>query len=361
MSLFSALEKLHRQDRFQQEDFHTEIVAQVLRNCPTLTIEWLKAIGATTMPNPRVVGISTQEEFARLADHATDSKPDIAIRLSEGGETELILIESKLGSKQGATQLQRYAEHLTAKQLEKTALVFITRDYEDPGDAVRADPRFRLARWFEFYRHLCAHVNGDGLTKELKLFMEENQMSLGNQFRPVDLVALENFLGVRALMDETLQGEVTLEAKKVLGDVSSIKGSFKQLRDNERYTIQSGFGNWDFFCLIGYWFPNRNPDDSVWVGIVLTSNPKSKHRKQVISAFRDLSRTEREWKADNLDDERAWSELSHGRPLHSFLSEEDQVRAIKNHFISLLQRVSAFKKKNPRLPWSASGAEEESE
>src|SRR5476651_1872167 len=99
MSLFTQLEKLHRQDRFQQEDFHTEIVAQVLRNCPELTLEWLQGIGATTTHDPDFIDISTQEEFARLADHPTDSRPDIAIRLVEGGQTELILIESKLGSK----------------------------------------------------------------------------------------------------------------------------------------------------------------------------------------------------------------------------------------------------------------------
>jgi hypothetical protein len=355
MGLFAQLEKLHRQDRFQQEDFHTEIVAQVLRNSRQLTVQWLRGIGATTLSNPDSIIIATQEEFDRLAGHTTDSRPDIAIRVVQGAKTELILIESKLGSKQGSDQLQRYAEHLTARELENTALVFITRDYEGAADPIRLDRRFKPARWFEFYRYLKAYGEKDALTEELKLFMEENHMSLGNQFRAVDVVALENFLGVRALMDETLAGEVTLEAKKILGDVSSLKGSFKQLRDYARYTIQASFGNRDFYCLIGYQLPNRNPDDPVWAGVVLTSDPRSKIRSQVITAFRGLVKDKsRGWTADGLDDEKDWCELSLGKPLNAFLSEEDHVRAIKSHFIGLLREVSAFKKSNPRLPWSAS-------
>ena len=173
---------------------------------------------------------------------------------------------------------------------------------------------------------------------------------------------MESFLGVKALMDETLQGEVTLEAKKIFGDVSSIKGAMKQLRDNERYTIHTAFGRSDFFCVIGYWFPNRNPDDPVWLGIVLTSNPKSKIRKEIIAAFRSLvSDKGHGWAAANLDDEKAWCELSMGRSLGSFLSEDDHVRAIKNYFVHLLQDVKAFKKSTPKLPWSASGADDAEE
>jgi hypothetical protein len=133
----------------------------------------------------------------------------------------------------------------------------------------------------------------------------------------------------------------------------------KQLRDYERYTIQTAFGDWDFFCLIGYWFPNRNPDDPVWIGIVLTSNPKSKIRKEVIAAFRSLTSDKgRGWTADDVDDEKAWCELRLGKPLRSFLSQDDHVRAIKKHFVQVLQEVRSFRKSSPKLPWSTSGIED---
>jgi hypothetical protein len=48
MSLFRQLQRLYRPDRFQLEDFHTEIVAQVLRNSPALTLAWLRGIEVTS-------------------------------------------------------------------------------------------------------------------------------------------------------------------------------------------------------------------------------------------------------------------------------------------------------------------------
>ena len=99
MSLFRQLQRLYRPDRFQLEDFHTEIVAQVLRNSPALTLAWLRGIGVTSLEKAHV-HVGTQEEFEKLAGHSTDSRPDIAIRLVAGEKTELILIESKVPSKQ---------------------------------------------------------------------------------------------------------------------------------------------------------------------------------------------------------------------------------------------------------------------
>lgn len=118
MSLFQQLSHLSSSERFQIEDFHTEIVAQVLRNSPTLTLAWLQDIGATTLISADYIGIDTQERFAKLATHRSGSRLDLTIRLVANGSTELIFIESKLPSKQGVDQLQRYAEQLEAAHRE---------------------------------------------------------------------------------------------------------------------------------------------------------------------------------------------------------------------------------------------------
>ena len=360
MSLFSQLRRLYRPDRFMVEDFHTEIVAQVLRNSPALTMAWLRRIGVTTLGQVDHIYVATQETFEKLAWHSTNSRPDIVIRLVARGKTELIFIESKLPSTQGYNQLQRYGEHLEAakqsKSLEKTSLVFITRDYEAAPDALMADPRFKLARWFEFYQILKAHVNGDGLAKELKLFMEENRMSLGNQFRSTDLVALENFLSAKALMDETLQGEVSREASRILGGIINLKKAPNQLRDEDRYIISSV--NWnDFPCLIGYWLPHENPDEPVWVGITIYSNPSSAARKDVIDAFRGcLAKVGSEWSADKLDDESAWSCIYKGKALQTLIGGSDHVRTIKDHLLALLKEVEGFRNTYSNLPWGVSDA-----
>jgi hypothetical protein len=116
-------------------------------------------------------------------------------------------------------------------------------------------------------------------------------MSLDNQFRAIDLVAMENFLGAKKLLDETLDGEVFNMAKKVLGKVTVSKKAISQLRDYNRYIIYTSFGT-DFECLIGYWFP-ENPDDSLWAGVVLASDPRSAIRQKVIHAFRGWLKTKK--------------------------------------------------------------------
>jgi len=364
VSLFKQLEKLYRPDRFQREDFLTEIVVQALRNSPELTLGWLRSLGVTDLKKANHIKIDSQVVFRKLAGHDTDSRPDIAISLVGGGNSELILIESKVDATQGDTQLQRYADHLAAekeqKALKKTSLVFITRDYEAATVTLTAPDHsfsFKVTRWFEFYNKLKAHVkkNSDGLAEQLKLFMEENRMSLGNQFRSTDLVAMENYLSAKALMDETLNGEVSEKIRKILGSASDLKRNVdQQLRDHHRYVIFSGE------CVIGYWFPHENPDKPVWVGIELWSDPRSRTRKEEIQAFRDwIEKSGGSWTGEQLDDETAWSCIRRGKAIQFLIGEEDHVRAIKNHLLQLLEEIGRFKKKYPNLSWANTNVPEE--
>ena len=357
MSLFSVLRRLYRPDRFLIEDFHTEIVAQVLRNSDALTLGWLHSVEATSLQKASIK-IETQKTFAKLAGHSTDSRPDITIKLSNDEKSEFIFVESKVPSKQGEDQLQRYTDHLVSEQKKngfaKASLIYITRDYETVVPPKVGIPQFQPAlyptRWFQFYKHLQAHANGDGLAKELMLFMKENHMSLGNQFRSTDLVAMENFISAKALMDETLDGEVLNEGWKILGNISTLKKAQNQLRDHHRYILYSDYPS--FECLIGYWLPYENPDDTVWVGITLASNPGAEARNDVIEAFRNwLEKTSGAWSAADLDDENEWGCIYKGKEIHALMGGNDHVRAIKDHLLGILKEVEVFRKAYPKLPW----------
>ena len=77
MSLFNQLKRLYRRDKFQMEDFHTEIVAQVLRNSNDLTLQWLRSLGATKLEMPVGIAITTQEKFDKLEeDYGLEGLPD---------------------------------------------------------------------------------------------------------------------------------------------------------------------------------------------------------------------------------------------------------------------------------------------
>lgn len=289
MSLFQEIRRLSTVERDQLEDVLTEIVAAVLRRSPELALSWLKGIGATELESVDAMRVTTQERFEQLDGHDSESRIDLVIRLEGGGRKQIVFIESKVGSEQGEGQLRRYAEHLAeaARRSPKTAatLVFITRDYEQcEKPAVNGfSYTFCRARWFEFFRYLKPHSNSDGLAEQLKLFLEENRMSIGNQFRSTDLVALENFLGAKALMDETLTA-ASEHAKFGLAKFSNIARAMTQLRMHQRYIRHIDYEGLHVF--IGYWLPSQNPDEQIWLGVMLQSDPGSPNRRRIIEAFK---------------------------------------------------------------------------
>src|SRR6266567_4606167 len=120
MSLFYKLLRLTCGGKTQEENFHTELVAQVLRDSPQLTLRWLARFGLPGCANGNnaKVLVNTQENFhALMAHNGLDSRPDISIRIPRGEQTQFVFVESKIGSKEGhikgfRSQLERYADHL---------------------------------------------------------------------------------------------------------------------------------------------------------------------------------------------------------------------------------------------------------
>ncbi len=368
MSLFDKLQGLYRSDHFRLEDIHTEIVAQVLSNSPELTLDWLGGIGATKLREARIV-IDPQKTFRKLDGHVCDSKPDITIWLFSNGRKELIFIESKVPARVNREQLQRYSEHLESlrrnEEFDKTSLVFITRIYEAAEAPQFIDPQFKPVflreRWFRFYHHLKAHVskNGDGLAKELKLFMEEHRMSLRNQFRSTDLVALENYLGAKALMKETLDA-VHEEAARIMGYAH--RPNDKDLEKDCRFTLCYGEWwpkNWNLTgltILLGYWLPCDEPEGTVSVGIKLHIPPNSPGRQYAIAAFREWSlRHPGEWLDANLDDETKHGFFAKTKPLCALMDGSDHIQTIKDYFLNLLKEVEMFRETYPNL-WTKKDA-----
>jgi PD-(D/E)XK nuclease superfamily len=341
------------------EDFHTEIVAQVLRNSDPFTIAWLRGIEAANPQMSEVISIRTQERFAALEENQPGSRVDMVIRLSGNGQRQMVFVESKIGSTENPGQLSEYAGVIRKLQAEldysEIVIVYITRDFEMLPPDVPADV-VRQCRWFHFYNHLRAQTNPDGLAEQLKLFMEENKMAVRNQFTAIDSVALSNFLSAQALMRETLWGTgVHEEFKRTLGKVSSEKECMKQLRDHQRYVMYVDLGSDDDFeCILGYYLPNGDPTEPTWVGVWLCSNWKSRIRKDVILAFRDFAKKNSGWKGKNLDDEKEWSSIAKAAELHSFMAQSDHIKAIKDYFLTLLSDVKRFKSQHPELPWSTS-------
>lgn len=372
MSLFTQLRRLYAKGKFRLEDFHTEIVAQVLRNSRQLVSEWLCAfdwqgrLDLALMHEPDSITVATQEQFAALDDHATDSRPDIAIRLCKDDWKLLVLVESKIGSKEGFDQLTRYAEHLGRKpHTHSTALIYITRDFETEKTLPKLpkDVAFAQTRWFEFCRSLQRCGSNDALERELIRFMEENNMSQRNQFTTIDVLALTNFTSARTLMDATMWGTVSIAFAQKLAKVSTPKRAMNQLYEHQRYVIYSAFGaKCDLEILLGYWFDDDRPGNFPWVGVMIYVNPKSRVRERIVRAMRSFLATKTgTWSDEDLTDEREWGSIWRGSDLRDFLAKPDHIEAIKAFFIELLGEVADFRARNKGLPWSPGAPEREEE
>ena len=369
MSLFLALRRLFPQDGFPLEDFHTEIVAAVLQNTPALAFEWLQEIGATRLAaDDSSVSVKSQVEFPALKGHDRSSRVDLVIRVSNPKGTELIFIESKVASKQGQDQLQHYADHLNLSSKEpgitRATLVYVTRDFEAVASSKFPEASLcRLApptRWFLFYRILCRHTGGNSLAEELKTFMKENNMSLGNRFRAADILTLQHLLHVKSLMDETLE-DLKGTAFGIVGVTPTKKSRSRgQLEESSRYVLQFSIGDAnDLECLVGYWLSDETEDDMPWVGIEINSNHRSPRREEIREAIRSWS--EPKWGEAKPADPTSWWGVGKGKPLRAFLGEDDHVDAIKIFLTSLLDEVALFKNAHPELPWGAAAKQGEGE
>lgn len=96
---------------------------------------------------------------------------------------DVVIVESKIGSKEGQEQLRRYAEHLEEMaDFGGKTLAYITRAY-DPADPDKVlsglgeDVRFVQLRWHDFYRSLQKAAEQDALVEEVMAFMEEQGMA----------------------------------------------------------------------------------------------------------------------------------------------------------------------------------------
>ena len=360
MSLFSNLRSLFSARDFPLEDFHTEVVAQVLKEFPEFTKAWLLSLDAIQQDEFDSIGIQTQVELPRLDEHEhfTKSRPDIIIRCNGKLGQQIIIVESKVESRQGKQQLKRYADHLarlsSRNEVIGGALVFITKHFqifEAPTlDQHEKKLCFRYKRWFHFYRELCAFKNSDALIQQLKLFMKDNQMSTESKFDLANILCLQNWHATKSLMDETLDEEVNSLGQKILETTGSLGRAIFQLRNWNRYVLGFYIGKErDIECLIGYW-----PEESaIWIGCMLYSNPNSKARDQVIVAFRKwIKLNPALWEHDHFDDPQAFATIFRGKDISQFDKEKDQVRAIKDYFLEILEEVRCFRDATPDLPWT---------
>lgn len=367
------------------EDLFTEALARLFEKKPQLCIAWLEEEG---LISPSVGGeiegyvrVGTQKSFSALESHETDSRPDLLIEVfrsldeesaEEGASGELVMIESKIGSREGPGQLRRYAQHLNRMAgFDDKTLAYITRSY-DPKEAneilsgLNENVNFKQLRWHDFYRFLTT-VEEDALLEEVKLFMEEQGMARSYRFSTTDLMALSGVPRAFEIFDETLGGEVRTELKRFAGNkVRRETHSMWEMRTFQRYLNRAFLQGHDLFCDLGYQL--GKVDESAYSSILrisaggypeafvdLEAQPRAEGREDSIAAMKKIALSD-DWEPFNLDSPSDWAGVRRSKSLTDFLSEEDHVAALQRFFIEsisqLKKELTEFKKTHPDLLWS---------
>ncbi len=381
MSLFTNLLNLHLGNK-PREDFFTEIVAYFLSLNNDILLGWLKHHLIISDDNYSSIKISTQQEHQALAIHTEDSKLDIVVELSTGLNTDVIFIESKIGSTEIPGQLEKYAEILSnLPNVRHRILVYITRDY-DPKDELKQydyDPKpaikeycldlspkvnFFQLRWYQFYSFLKERTS-DILAQEILIFMRNNKMSQNNQFSSVDLLTMVNFNKTLNLMESTLSEEVQQEFKLAFGGVIRGAASRTQWKWDERYIIYTHFSpsTWDLWCGLGYF--NLNPSnltDYPYLGIFLQVSQRFGQRPKIIESMQKIINDKPNlWTPSNLKVLPAWSGIFYRKSLQYFLSEENHVSAIKLFFQESIKELKTVQEQYFDFPWKGVSIEADKE
>lgn len=330
------------------EDYLTEVFSFVLRSDLELLNDFLIQFGII---ENRVgsYDITTQVVLNKINKHSTDSRPDMAIFL----EKKAIFFENKINSKEGINQLKRYAEHLDKITDEEKTLVYLTKYFdlkntEKIFSNCNGNIDFIQIRWYEIYKFFKKHKSNP-IVFELLLFMKQINLSMNNQFTPYDIITLTHFTNVREMMDETMFGEVSIKFTEINKGISKKSASMTELRNHDRYIYYRKHKEL-MWSGLGYWMNSANEKDYPDIGIFLEVSPQSSHRKEIILTFQSIIKENKSWKPYNLSNPKAWSGITYGKSIQSFLSEESQIEKIKEFLIKGLDQLEQFFLKYEKLP-----------
>jgi hypothetical protein len=351
------------------EDLFTEAVVRLFERRPELCLAWLRSEGLIPSGeeddkvHPRV---ASQKWLGTLSQHDKASRADLQIEVlssisdepeGAGVVGDVILVESKIGSREGKEQLRRYAKHLHHMRTYRSkTLLYITRGYDPKGrSAVLSgadDVRFEQRRWRDFYRFLQG-LEKDAFVEEVMAFMEEQDMGRDYRFSADDLIALSGLPRALDILAETIDAEVRGELARFSGNKPQRAWAnlMQQLRTDEGYWVYADLDNeYGFGCYVGY--EMRYPDGYPRLQVGLFVDPGTPGSEVAMAAIERIARLEG-WQLNPENAEER--EVRRERNVASLLGKEDHVVAAKTFFIDsirqLREELTAIKKQHPELPW----------
>ena len=372
MSLFNTLLRL-QSSKIRLEDYLTEIFTHILQTEPEVMNAFVKLLKVDA--GDEHFHASTQVSFLALEGHHSGSRPDLVLQ----SVNHLIMVESKVGSKERYEQLKRYAEHLDKQEIKNKTLLYLTKNY-DPKDEAEIfvncrkckdcrdknrdtycekceGIKFQYLQWYQIYQMLTP-FRDNLLVKEIQHFLKVNHMSANNQFSPTDILSLSNFSRVTTMLNRVLDNEVKTQFETSTGSNFVSRRSKYDPTDrqnqffwNDRYVLTREKNN-GLYIILGFWFNSNDEKEeypSLRLEVALNVKPGTGEewtKIQEIFKKKENSKaknSELSWQAYNLGKPKDWSNISLTKSMKDILSKEDHLSACAEMFLDFLKDFEKMK------------------
>lgn len=338
-----------------KEDYLTELFAYVLSQNFEILKDFLKHFDIYSFDIEEYL-LTTQLQLRKLESHSQDSRPDMALFLNDNDV--IMYFENKIDAKEGDNQLPRYAEHLDQTSSLIKVLIYITRDYDNKEKKelfknTTSKIEFVVIRWYQIFHFLLKHKN-DLLVLELIKFMKQLNLSMNNQFTPIDLLTLSNFSKVRKMLDESMYGQVSEKFQQINHGISKKSASMTQLKDKDRYLYYRAHHQ-TMWVWLGFWMNSNTEKEYPEVGIVIEVAPNSDKRKEIIKIFSEIeanNKDYKDWEGVNLNYSSKWASVGVRKSLQQYLSFPNQIQKIKDFYLFYLDELENMFNEYPQLPVS---------
>ena len=197
MSIYSRLLRLYHTNMLKTplEDFTTEILAGILGTYPDIGDAFAQRV---LRLDGEHFSFTTQEHHKSPDAQFADCRVDLVVR----AEGLVCFVESKIESREGYLQLERYARVLDELAIDKKAYLKYCTKYYDAK--LMTYHEFHQFRWAEVYRFLSAW-NSSEVIKHFLDFLNEHDMSDNMDFNVGDLMTMQGLNPTVKKMDRYLE------------------------------------------------------------------------------------------------------------------------------------------------------------
>jgi hypothetical protein len=290
-----------RENKNSYENYFIEILAFCLNSDMKFRTDFFELIKIEELKNP-IIKTQVVYQYGR---------PDIVISNSE----YTILIECKIEHTERENQLNDYKNILLDKKSNNSHLIYLTKYYEFKKiDTTNIE--FHQIKWADVYKLI--EIENNQITRELKKYIKEQNMSDSNNFQYQDLSTLKIITSTIHKMDEVLDGIKPIFEEKI--------GKFSKDSSRSTRLTEERYVNWSsvikdsvqqYSYEVGfYWWDDE--DISIALRVFIPNKERNKNAKKILAHFESKLT---EWEPEHFEESyNFW----YFQPLAQFIIDDEE-------------------------------------